>query len=246
MIPRKLIETLDPELVRQHLCALREAIDAAAVRSGRAAGSVELLVASKYYAPATIPALVEGGATLLGENRMDALIEKQQLLADEAGDKPAPTWDFIGELQSRKVHTLIGQVARIHSLASASAVRKLLAAQQVAPERPLPDLLVQVNVAEEPGKGGVAPADLGALLELAADLPVRGLMTMPPFTADAQTSRRCFVELRELAARNGLDQLSMGTSQDGLVAVEEGATVVRLGGVVYDPERLAQLLASVD
>ena|ERR1700712_607415 len=246
MIPRELIEELDESLVARHLAALREAIDAAAARAGRPAGSVELLVASKYYAPGTIPVLVDGGATLLGENRMDALLAKQQLLADVAGGRPAPTWDFIGELQSRKVHTLIGQVARIHSLASESAVRKLRAARDGAPERPLPELLVQVNVAGEDSKGGVSPADLPALLELAGDLPVRGLMTMPPFTADAQTSRRCFAELRELASRHGLAQLSMGTSQDALVAVQEGATVVRLGGVVYDEARLSELLATAN
>lgn len=194
----------------------------------------ELLVASKYYAPEVLPQLVAAGVTLLGENRAEALEAKQ---AATAGADVQ--WDFIGELQSRKAAAIAAQVSRIHSLASSSAVRKLRAA--AAQGAPMPQLLVQVNVAEEAGKGGIAPADLPEFLEAAGELPVAGLMTMPPLAAEPAQSRRWFAALRELAERHGLVQLSMGTSQDVLVAAQEGATVVRVGGVLHSDERWAAL-----
>ncbi len=171
------------------------------------------------------PALVQAGATLLGENRADVLAAKQATVP--AG---SVQWDYIGELQSRKVKDLAPQVSRIHTLASESAVRRLHALAESGAA--VPELLVQVNVAGEEGKGGVAPTELPALLEAAAGLPVRGLMTMPPLATGPDDSRTWFGALRELAEQHGLTQLSMGTSQDALVAAAEGATVVRVGGLL--------------
>ena len=180
---------------------------------------VEICAAVKYVAPADLPALAEGGIELVGENRAQALLEKQELHRDLF------TWDFIGALQSRKVKDVAPNVRLIHSLASDSALRKLEAT-------PAPEVLVQVNVAGEEGKEGVAPAELADFIAR-CPVPVTGLMTMPPFTEDPEASRPHFARLAELAAEHGLERLSMGTSQDYAVAVEEGATIVRLGSVLY-------------
>ena len=137
-------------------------------------------------------------------------------------------WHFIGQLQSRKVKQILPHVELIHSVASDSALAQL--------ERhgtPDTEILVEVNVAGEEGKAGIAPAELGAFI---ARAPVRvtGLMGMPPFAEDPEASRPHFAALRELAAEHGLHRLSMGTSQDYAVAVEEGATIVRVGSVLFD------------
>lgn len=223
---RRRLSSIDPAIVGDRLAHLRAALAEAAARAGRDAAPA-VLVASKYFEPEAIPALVAAGAELLGENRADVIAAKQATV--EPG---AVQWDYIGELQSRKVRELAPLIARIHTLASASSVRKLhaLAADGSA----VPELLIQVNVAGEDAKGGIAPSELPALLELAADLPVRGLMTMPPLAATPDDSRRWFGTLRELAATHGLTELSMGTSQDALVAAEEGATIVRVGGLLVD------------
>ena len=150
---RVLLTSIDAAKVRARLEALRELLAAAAVRGGRDAPP-EVLVASKYFEAAAIPDLIRAGATLLGENRAE-LIEPKQATAREAG-APASQWDFIGELQSRKAVGLASQVSRIHTLASASAIRKLAA--YAAEGGTMPELLIQVNVAGEVAKGGVAPA----------------------------------------------------------------------------------------
>ena len=180
---------------------------------------VEICAAVKYVAAADLPALAEGGIELVGENRAQALLEKQELHRDLF------TWDFIGALQSRKVKDVGPNVRLIHSLATDSALRKLEAT-------PAPEVLVQVNVAGEEGKEGVAPGELADFIAR-CPVPVTGLMTMPPFTEDPEASRPHFARLAELAAEHGLERLSMGTSQDYAVAVEEGATIVRLGSVLY-------------
>lgn len=217
---RPRLSAIDPALVGDRLAHLRAALADAAPGEPPA-----VLVASKYFEPPAIADLIAAGATLLGENRADVLAAKQQAAGDAAVQ-----WDYIGELQSRKVRDLVGAVTRIHTLASESAVRKLHAA--AADGEAIPDLLVQVNVAGDAGKGGIEPAELPVLLEAAADLPVRGLMTMPPLAAHPDESRAWFSALRELAHAHGLAELSMGTSQDALVAAEEGATVVRVGGLL--------------
>ena len=170
-------------------------------------------------AAAVLPALAEGGIQLVGEIRAQALLEKQE------AHRELFTWDFIGALQSRKVKDVAPNVRLIHSVASDSVLRRLegTAAGEV---------LVQVNVAGEEGKEGVSPAELEDFIAR-CPVPVTGLMTMPPFTENPEDSRPHFARLAELAGEHGLARLSMGTSQDYAVAVEEGATIVRLGSVLY-------------
>jgi PLP dependent protein len=211
---------LDPARVRENAARIRAEIDAAARRAGRDPGAVELLAAVKYLQLEDVGALLEAGVTLLGENRA-------QELAAKAAAWPGARWHFIGQLQSRKVKQIVPLVELIHSVASDSALRQL--------ERhgtPSTEILVEVNVAGEEGKAGIAPAELPAFLER-APVRVTGLMGMPPFADDPEQSRPHFAALRELADAHGLHRLSMGTSQDYAVAVEEGATIVRVGSVLF-------------
>jgi uncharacterized pyridoxal phosphate-containing UPF0001 family protein len=191
-------------------------------RAGEIAGpEVEILAATKYVPLEEMGALAEAGVRLVGENRQQELIAKHERWGD------AFEWDFIGNLQSRKVKQLLPACRLIHSVATDSALVQL--GKYCAANA---EILVEVNVAGEEGKGGVAPADLGAFIKRS---PVRvgGLMTMPPFSQDPEASRPHFARLKELAEEHGLARLSMGTSQDWQVAVEEGATIVRLGTALY-------------
>jgi PLP dependent protein len=201
---------IDAERVRANLERVRE----------RIGDTVEICAAIKYVDSPDLPALAEAGITLVGENRAQDLAAKQ----DEHGG--LFEWDFIGALQSRKVKDVAPRVRLIHSVASESALAQL-------EKHPAKEILVQVNVAGEQGKAGVAPAELAEFVAR-SPLPVAGLMTMPPFTENPEHSRPHFARLAELAAEQGLKRLSMGTSQDYEVAVEEGATIVRLGSVLYD------------
>jgi PLP dependent protein len=200
---------------------VRGEIAAAAERAGRAPADVDLLAAVKYVEAEDLGALAEAGITLLGENRAQALEAKCAATGDRF------RWHFIGQLQSRKVKQILPLVELIHSVASDSALRQL--------ERhatPATEVLVEVNLAGEEGKAGIAPDALPDFLERC---PVRvvGLMTMPPFAEDAEESRPHFAALRRLAEEHDLRHLSMGTSQDYVVAVEEGATIVRIGSVLF-------------
>jgi PLP dependent protein len=214
---------LDPGRVRDNAARVREEIAGAARRAGRDPGDVELLTAVKYVELEDIGVLADAGLTLLGENRAQELRAKVDAWPD-----PALRWHFIGQLQSRKVKQILPLVELTHSVASDSALTQL--------ERhgtPATEVLVEVNLAGEEGKAGIAPEALPGFLERA---PVRvvGLMGMPPFAEDPEASRPHFAALRELAAQHGLHHLSIGTSQDYAVAVEEGATIVRLGSVLFD------------
>ena len=182
---------------------------------------VEILAATKYVPLEEMGVLAEAGVELVGENRQQDLAAKHARWGDSF------EWDFIGNLQSRKVKQLLPICRLIHSVASESALEQLGRHGSAATE-----VLVEVNMAEEEGKGGIAPAALGAFI---ARCPVKvvGLMTMPPFSTDPEDSRPHFARLAELAAEHGLQRLSMGTSQDWQVAVEEGATIVRLGTALY-------------
>jgi PLP dependent protein len=182
---------------------------------------VEILVACKYVPVEEMGALAEAGVRLVGENRQQDLAAKR----DRWGE--AFEWDFIGNLQSRKVKQLLPLCRLIHSVATDSALAQLGRHGDAETE-----VLVEVNVAGEEGKGGVAPEELPAFIERC---PVRvgGLMTMPPFSQDPEASRPHFARLAELAAANDLRRLSMGTSQDWRVAVEEGATIIRLGTTLF-------------
>ena len=206
---------LDPARVRDNLARVRDRIAA----TGRDPGDVEICAAIKYVPVQYMGALVEGGVELVGENRAQELVAKQERYGD------ALTWDFIGALQSRKVKDVVPRVRLIHSVASDSALRQF-------EKHPASEVLIQVNVAGEESKAGVEPAELGDFIAR-CPVPVGGLMTMPPAVERAEDNRRHFARLAELAAELGLERLSMGTTQDFEVAVEEGATIVRLGSVLY-------------
>jgi PLP dependent protein len=184
---------------------------------------VDILAAVKYLPAEELGALAEAGVTLLGENRAQELVGKAEAWSDRADFR----WHFIGQLQSRKVKMILPYVELIHSVASNSALREL-----GRHGTPTTEILVEVNVAGESGKAGIEPDELGGFIQRS---PVRvvGLMTMPPYTEDPQDSRPHFAALRELAAEHGLRHLSMGTSQDYRVAVEEGATIIRLGSALF-------------
>jgi pyridoxal phosphate enzyme (YggS family) len=215
-----LITGLEPGAVRAATERVREEIAAAAQKAGRDPDAVELLAAVKYIALEELGVIAEAGLTLVGENRAQELEAK-------ATAHPELRWHFIGQLQSRKVKQILPFVDLIHSVASDSALRQL--ERHGTPET---EILVEVNVAGEEGKAGIAPDELGAFIER-APVRVSGLMTMPPFSEAAEDSRRHFAALRELAEAHGLTRLSMGTSQDFAVAVEEGATIVRVGTRLY-------------
>ena len=226
----ELIRAPDAGRIRANLQQIRGDIDAARALSPRAGHGelqppVEILAATKYVAAEHLPILAEAGIELVGENRA------QDLQAKVAACGERFEWDFIGQLQSRRVRLIVPHVRLIHSVASESALREL--ERHVALARPGLRILLEVNVAGEPGKAGIAPAQLDELIAR-APVPVAGLMTMPPLSRDPQLSRPWFAALRELAAERGLEHLSMGTSQDYQVAVEEGATIVRIGTSLYD------------
>jgi len=198
----------------------RVAANLGEVRAVLPAGT-EILVACKYVPCEEMGALAAAGVELVGENRLADLEEKH----DRWGD--AFAWDFIGNVQSRKVRDIVPLVRLIHSVHTESVMKQL---GRHGNERT--EVLIQVNVAGEPGKGGVEPVGLAAAIERC---PVRvvGLSTMPPFTEDPERSRPYFARLAELAAEHGLRRLSMGTSQDWRVAVEEGATTIRIGSTLF-------------
>lgn len=183
--------------------------------------SVEVLVATKYVPLEEMGKLAEAGVDLVGENRQQDLAAKHERWGD------AFEWDFIGNLQSRKVKQVLPLCRLVHSVATDSVLAQL--EKHGTPET---EVLVEVNVSGEEGKGGVAPDDLAGFIER-CPVRVAGLMTMPPFSPDPEHSRPYFARLAELAAAHGLARLSMGTSQDWRVAVEEGATIIRLGHALF-------------
>jgi pyridoxal phosphate enzyme (YggS family) len=217
----ELISGLTAPRVRCNLAEVRVRIAAAAGRAGREGADVEIVAAGKYVAVDDLAALAEAGIEIVGENRA------QDLRAKVTAHGDAFRWDFIGRLQSRKVRQIAPLVRVIHSVCTDSVLEQL---RRHAP--PALRVLVEVNVAAEDGKDGVAPADLGPFLER-CPVPASGLMTMPPLARDPQDSRRWFAALRELAEAHGLADLSMGTTQDFEVAVEEGATIVRIGTSLF-------------
>jgi len=226
----RLIENLDVERTRANVARVREEIDAALQRSthtrpGGRPREVELLAAIKYIRNEDLPLLAEAGIGLVGENRA------QELQAKHAAHGELFEWDFIGQLQSRRVREIVPCVRLIHSVASESALRAI--ERHLPQARPGLRILIEVNIAGEHEKAGVAPEQLGEFIER-SPVPVAGLMTMPPPADDPEQSRPWFARLRELADERGLEHLSMGTSQDYVVAVEEGASIVRIGTRLYD------------
>ena len=213
----ELITGLRADQVRANLERVRAEISEA----GREPDEIQILAAVKYVPIEELEVLAEAGLELLGENRAQDLVAKAEAHPGRF------TWDFIGQLQSRKVKQVLPRVRYIQTVASDSALGQLGRHGTSSTE-----ILVEVNMAGEPGKSGIAPGDLAGFLERC---PVRvvGLMTMPPLADDPEASRPHFAALRELAGEHGLRHLSMGTSQDYLVAIQEGATIVRLGTSLY-------------
>ncbi|MEP6953520.1 MAG: YggS family pyridoxal phosphate enzyme [Solirubrobacteraceae bacterium] len=207
----ELIRGLDAGRIAHNLERVREEI-------GR--NDVEILAAVKYVALEELATLAEAGITVVGENRA-------QELEGKAAAHDGFTWDFIGQLQSRKVRTVLPLVRYVHSVCTDSALTQI-------EKHGTPDtrILVEVNVAREEGKSGVAPADLGDFIARST-AKVMGLMTMPPLAEKPEDSRRWFAALAQLAAEHGLSELSMGTTQDFAVAAQEGATIVRIGTRLY-------------
>jgi pyridoxal phosphate enzyme (YggS family) len=199
---------------------VRAEIEAACERAGRDPAEVRLLAAVKYVDADDLPALKAAGITLVGENRAQELERK-------AAAHDGFRWHFIGRLQSRKVKVILPLVELIHSVDSDSVLEQL--GRHGTPDT---RVLVQVNVAREAGKAGVDPGALGDFIAR-CPVTVAGLMTMPPAAERPEDSRPHFRRLAELAAEHGLRELSMGTSQDFPVAVEEGATIVRVGSRLY-------------
>jgi hypothetical protein len=206
---------LDASQVRGNLERVRKRIAAA----GREPADVRICAAIKYVPADELPVLAEAGIAVVGENRA------QDLLAKQADHRELFEWHFIGALQSRKVKDIAPNVALIHSLSTDSSRAQL-------EKHPVPAVLVQVNVAGEESKEGVAPGELADFIA-GCPVPVAGLMTMPPFTENPEDSRPHFARLAELAGEHNLRELSMGTTQDFEVAASEGATIIRLGTVLY-------------
>jgi pyridoxal phosphate enzyme (YggS family) len=213
----ELISDLDAATVRRNLERARDEISAA----GRDPDDVQILAAVKYVPLEALGALADAGVELVGENRAQELVAKAEAYPGRF------TWDFIGHLQSRKVRQVLPLVRYVHSVASDSVLEQLGRHGGARTE-----IMVEVNVAGEPGKSGVAVAELSDFLER-CPVKVVGLMTMPPLARTPEDSRPHFATLRRLAEQYDLPQLSMGTSQDYLVAVQEGATIVRLGTSLY-------------
>lgn len=220
----QLIEGLSVERVRANLEDVRSQVAEAARIAGRDALEVEILAACKYVPSEELPVLASAGIALFGENRARDLQEKVAAHGDLF------TWDFIGALQSKHVRAILPCVRLIHSLASESALREL--ERHASRARVGAGVLVEVNLARDPRKTGIAPQELDAFIAR-SPVPVVGLMTMPPLALDPEQSRPWFHALRELAHARGLRELSMGTTQDFAVAVQEGATIVRIGRRLY-------------
>jgi len=195
---------MSPESIRARYAQIREEVGPA----------VTVVAATKYVSADDMAVLAEAGIEVVGENRAQDMEAKHAVYGD------AFRWHFIGHLQSRKAKLVSGICELVHSLDSESAAGKLTV-----------PALVEVNLSGEPTKSGVAPDDLEAFLGLYGD--VRGLMTMPPLADDPEASRPDFRRLKELADARGLAELSMGTSQDYRIAAEEGATLIRVGSVLW-------------
>jgi pyridoxal phosphate enzyme (YggS family) len=213
----------------ERVAAVRARIEAACDRAGRSSGDVRLVAVSKYLDDPTVDELVAAGVEDLGENRY-------QQLRDRAPRWPSVRWHAIGPLQANKVRYVARWASAFHALDDVSVATDLSARRIAEGLDPLP-CYVQVNVAGEASKSGIAVEQLPALLDgIAAGGPggieVVGLMAMPPLARQPDDSRPWFRALARLAAEHGLAGLSMGTSADFEVAVEEGATVVRVGGVL--------------
>ncbi|MFA5809359.1 MAG: YggS family pyridoxal phosphate-dependent enzyme [Thermoleophilia bacterium] len=226
-------ETLDPNLIRENFSQVKDEVSAACMRAGRDPQDVEILTATKYVTAEGLDALAEAGITLIGENRAQDLAAKHKLFGDRF------TWDFIGHLQSNKVRQVLPLVRLIHSVDSLTVAAEIDRRADTTT-----NVLLEVNVSEEGSKYGIITTEIDRFLEEAAKFSkvnFTGLMTMPPLAADPEAVRSNFAALRRTAIRLSQNwrgkyhfkDLSMGTSNDYVVAVEEGATIIRIGGVLF-------------
>jgi pyridoxal phosphate enzyme (YggS family) len=225
--------------IRESLARVREDIAVALERSGRGSEAVRILVASKYYELGQISALAEVGVDLLGENRAEDLVRKQEIFGDRF------EWHFIGHLQRRKAKIVVPRVSLIHSVDSVGLIQELA---KRAPEDGPVEILLQVNVSGEDSKYGVPEGEVESLLEAAVGtdgkVRAKGFMTLAPLVEDPEDVRYVFAKLRAIRDRLrqvwsphfDLSELSMGMSGDYTVAVEEGATLIRIGRVLIEED----------
>ncbi len=225
--------------IKERVEAVRARISEAAAESGRRPEEVRFLVASKYYEAEQIGALGDAGIKLLGENKTEDLVRKQESFPD------AFEWHFIGHLQRRKAKEISGRVTLVHSVDSARLIEELA---KRAPEGGM-EVLLQVNVSGEESKYGVGEEEVEGLLEVAAGtegrVRVRGFSTLAPLVADPEDVRYVFAKLETIRDRLkagwrphfDLSELSMGMSNDYSVAVKEGATIVRIGRALIEKAR---------
>jgi pyridoxal phosphate enzyme (YggS family) len=227
----------EPGTIADRVRSIVDEIRHAAVRAGRNPESVRLLAASKTVSVERVREAVDAGIRHLGENRLQEALPKIEAL-----DREGVVWHFIGTLQRRKVKSVVGRFETIHSVDSLALAEEIARQAKAAGLRQR--VLLEVNLGEESSKGGFAPAALVQVLPLLNELEqldVRGLMAIPPPTATAEAARPYFRQLRELAqaltaqsCRNiNMQELSMGMSHDFAVAVEEGATYVRVGTAIF-------------
>jgi PLP dependent protein len=224
--------------IRERLAVVRENIQGALERGGRSGETVRMLVATKYYAPEQLAELAGAGVDLVGENRAEDLVEKQDMFGDRF------EWHFIGHVQRRKAKVIVPRVTLVHSVDSVRLIEEI---SRRAPEGGA-DVLIQVNVADEESKYGVSEDEVEALLQTAAategSVRVRGFMTLAPLVEDPEDVRYVFAKLRTIRDRLreswsphfDLSELSMGMSGDYEVAVAEGATVVRIGRMLIEED----------
>ena len=220
----------DLEILRANLARVRERIAAAAGRAGRRPEEVLLIGVSKTVPAERVRLGIEAGLTALGENRVQEAKDKIRSLG-----RPVP-WHLIGHLQTNKVKDALELFDVIHSLDRLELAREL--ERRAADRGRVVETLLEVNVAGEASKGGFAPDDVAPALEALGGMThvrVRGLMAIPPIVERAEDARRWFQALRRLAERHGLKELSMGMSADFEVAIEEGATMVRVGTAIFGP-----------
>ncbi len=221
------------DALRENLVAVRGRIARACERAGRSPAEVTLIAVTKTWQAEVVVGAMEAGLSDFGENRVQEGVAKAAEVRTAAGGLglPAPTWHLIGHLQTNKVRAALGTFAILHAVDS----ERLLRAIDAAATHPTA-LMIEVNVAAEPTKYGIAPEELPGLLAVARELPnvrVTGLMTVAPQASDAEAVRPVFRQLRRLAAEQGLQHLSMGMTGDFEVAIEEGATHIRVGRALF-------------
>lgn len=227
-----MVSTVYVSGVANRIDHVRERIFLACQRAGRQPGDVTLIAVSKTWPAQSVVAALHSGLRDFGENRVQEALEKLNAVGDLwSGDGPTLAWHLIGHLQTNKVKSITGRFAILHAIDSERLVETVGRFAE-GPQR----VMLEVNVSGESSKFGVGPPDLERLLDVASRTPnvlVEGLMTVAPLADDAESARPVFRKLRELAERHSLPQLSMGMSNDFEVAIEEGATHVRVGRAIF-------------